>query len=72
MAVEKALSPGPVGIEEEAKAAEALEIEIVNPDMVTLDDGSVEVTIIPGDDNVKGGFDSNIVLAVTNNESASN
>ena len=24
---------------------EALEIEIVNPDMVTLDDGSVEITL---------------------------
>ena len=28
-----------------------LEIEIVNPDMVTLDDGSVEVTLLPGADN---------------------
>ena len=51
MAIEKALSPSPIGIEEEAAAAEALEIEIVNPEMVTLDDGSVEVTIIPGGEN---------------------
>ena len=60
MAIEKALSPSPIGIEEEAAAAEALEIEIVNPDMVTLDDGSVEVTIIPGGDTKKGGFNANI------------
>ena len=59
MAIEKALSPSPIGIEE-AAAAEALEIEIVNPDMVTLDDGSVEVTIIPGGDTKKGGFNANI------------
>ena len=58
MAIEKALTPNP--IEEEAKAAEALEIEIVNPDMVTLDDGSVEVTIVPGGDTGKGGFNANI------------
>jgi len=25
-----------------------LEIEIINPEIVTLDDGSVEITIIPG------------------------
>ena len=60
MAIEKSLSPAPIGIEEEAEAAEALEIEIVNPDMVTLDDGSVEVTIIPGGDTKKGGFNANI------------
>ena len=60
MAIEKALSPSPIGIEEEAAAAEALEIEIVNPEMVTLDDGSVEVTIIPGGDTKKGGFNANI------------
>ena len=60
MAIEKSLSPAPIGIEEESQKAEALEIEIVNPDMVTLDDGSVEVTIIPGGDTKKGGFNANI------------
>ena len=60
MAIEKGLSPAPIGIEEESQEAEALEIEIVNPDMVTLDDGSVEVTIIPGGDTKKGGFNANI------------
>jgi hypothetical protein len=37
-----------------------LEIEIVNPDMVTLDDGSVEITLTPGDDTQEGGFDENL------------
>ena len=58
MAVEKALTPSP--IEEAAKKEDALEIEIVNPEMVTLDDGSVEVTIVPGGDTGKGGFNANI------------
>jgi len=68
MAIEKSLSPAPIGIEEEAEAAEALEIEIVNPDMVTLDDGSVEVTIIPGGDTKKGGFNANIAEEMDEDE----
>ena len=51
MAVEKGLYSAPIGIEEAAlEQEEDLEIEIVNPEMVTLDDGSVEVTIIPDAD----------------------
>ena len=55
----------PLGIEEEAvkngKMPEPdLEIEIVNPDMVTLDDGSVEVTLLPGADKVDDKFESNL------------
>ena len=68
MAIEKALSPSPIGIDEEAATAEALEIEIVNPDMVTLDDGSVEVTIIPGGDTKKGGFNANIAEEMEDEE----
>jgi hypothetical protein len=49
MAVEKGLYAAPLGLEEEAEIEDSdLEIEIVNPDAVTLDDGSMEVTIIPG------------------------
>ena len=51
MAVEKGLYSAPVGIEEESlEQEENLEIEIVNPEMVTLDDGSVEITIVPDAD----------------------
>ena len=51
MAVEKGLYSAPVGIEEESLEQEGdLEIEIVNPEMVTLDDGSIEVTIVPDAD----------------------
>jgi hypothetical protein len=62
MAIEKSLYQAPLGIEE--GEAPELEIEIVNPDMVTLDDGSVEITIIPGelDDEEEGdiAFDANL------------
>ena len=55
----------PLGIEEEVKKngklpEPDLEIEIVNPDMVTLDDGSVEVTLIPGAENDDTEFDANL------------
>ena len=50
MAMEKGLYAAPEGIEAEAVEESALEIEIVNPDAVTLDDGSMEITLIPGGD----------------------
>ena len=59
MAVEKGLFQAPKGVEEDK--TEQLEIEIVNPDMVTLDDGSMEVTIVPDAEGVStGAFDENI------------
>jgi len=50
MAIEKGLYAAPDGLEGELLSEESkeLEIEIVNPEMVTLDDGSVEITLIPG------------------------
>ena len=49
MAIDKGITVAPQGIDEAALEEEAqeLEIEIINPDMVTLDDGSVELTIVP-------------------------
>ena len=48
MAIEKSLYEAPtgMGVLAEAEPSE-LEIEIVNPEMVTLDDGSVEITLYP-------------------------
>ena len=49
MAIEKGIYAAPEGMQGELLPKEQeLEIEIVNPDMVTLDDGSVEITIVPG------------------------
>ena len=60
MAIEKGLYAMPEGIEEETSE---LEIEIVNPEMVTLDDGSVEITIVPDAmeaDIANAPFDANL------------
>ena len=65
MAIEKGLYAAPQSVEEEMPDDEALpegglEIEIVNPDMVTLDDGSVEITLVPGGDDSDMPFDGNL------------
>ena len=58
--MEKGLYQAPLGIESlDEMPEEELEIEIVNPDIVTLDDGSVEITLIPGKD-VDDEFDANL------------
>ena len=67
MAIEKGLYAAPEGLEEEK--GEGLEIEIVDPEMVTLDDGSMEITIIP-DANVGGmtAFDANLAEFLEDNQ----
>ena len=70
MAIEKGLFQAPKGVDEEA--TEQLEIEIVNPDMVTLDDGSMEVTIVPDAKGVgTGAFDENIAENMEEDQLAS-
>ena len=46
--MDKSLSQAPQGLEELASAQPDLSIEIENPESVTLDDGSMEITIVPG------------------------
>jgi hypothetical protein len=46
--IDKSLAQAPKGIEELAMGQPDLSIEIENPDSVTLDDGSMEITIVPG------------------------
>ena len=58
MAIEKSLYAAPEGME--AGDSSELEIEIVDPAMVTLDDGSVEITIIPDDSTGGEDFDANL------------
>ena len=48
MAIDKSLSQAPKGLEELAMGQPDLSIEIENPESVTLDDGSMEITITPG------------------------
>ena len=72
MAIEKGVYAAPEGIDsidledeldgELVDSEVGLEIEIVDPEMVTLSDGSMEITIIPGlEDEDMMGFDSNLV-----------
>ena len=60
MAIEKGLYQAPLGMDEEPTMADAaLSIEIENPDSVTLDDGSMEITITPGKE-VDDEFNDNL------------
>ena len=70
MAIEKGIYAAPEGIEDvEAEEAEVLEgdlsIEIVDPEMVTLSDGSMEITLIPdANETDLMAFDANLVDAL--------
>jgi hypothetical protein len=57
--IDKSLSQAPKGLEELAQAEPDLSIEIENPDSVTLDDGSMEITIVPGKE-VDDKFNANL------------
>ena len=62
MAIEKALSPLPENMQAEGAEVD-LEIEVINPEMVTLDDGSVEIMLVPdagGGKDEEDEFDSNL------------
>ena len=66
MAIEKSLqAEAPEG---ENLTAEALEIEIVDPEMVTLDNGDVEITLIPGEEEDMLDFDANLVEMLDDRE----
>ena len=60
MAIDKSVNQAPQGLEELAKAQPDLSIEIENPDSVTLDDGSMEITIVPGKEVGDDEFNANL------------
>ena len=76
MAIEKGLYAAPEGIDDllegemmEGEIEEALEIEIVDPESITLSDGSMEITLIPdGDEADLMGFDANLAEALDDGE----
>ncbi len=64
--VDKALYQAPVGLDDTEEPE--LEIEIENPEMVTLEDGSVEITIEPeNDEGAEGSFDENLAEVLEDN-----
>jgi hypothetical protein len=45
-----------------------LEIEIVDPEEVTLSDGSVEITLVPGGDDIESKFEDNLAEKLDEDE----
>jgi hypothetical protein len=59
--IDKGLYVAPTGLAGLDAAEPALEIDIVNPEVVTLDDGSVEITLVPGEaEETEVPFDANL------------
>ena len=69
MAIEKGLYAAPLGLDSgldsgldgvEEMDIPDLEIEVIDPEEITLADGSMEITLIPGNDLSSADFDSNL------------
>ena len=63
MAIERSVYQAPEGLENEMMEGSEMEITIVDPEMVTLDDGSVEITLMPEsglEDTMGAPFDANL------------
>jgi hypothetical protein len=58
--IDKSLSQAPQGLEAMAMGQPDLSIEIENPESVTLDDGSMEITIEPGKEVNDEEFNANL------------
>ena len=56
--IDKGLYSAPMGIEEMAQDEAPIEIEIVDPEQVSIHAGPLDITIIPGED--EEGFDRNL------------
>jgi hypothetical protein len=62
MAIDKALNPAPMGLPMNAMLDQepALEIEIEDPESVTIGTGDMEIILEPGDDDEEGEFNENL------------
>jgi hypothetical protein len=71
MAIDKSIFQAPQGMgDEDLPDAEMLEIEIVDPEEVTLSDGSVEITLVPGSDEDDSKFEDNLAEKLDEEELA--
>ena len=71
MAIEPSIYQAPEGMEEEMMESSEMEITVVDPEMVVLDDGSVEITLVPGadaDDIMEAPFDANLAEYIDEGE----
>ena len=73
MAIEKGLYAAPEGLEDsitdmEEMEVPEMEIEIVDPESVTLSDGSMEITIVPGNEVDFSEFGANLAELMEEND----
>jgi len=62
MDIDKALNPAPLGLTGDLLEQEpALEIEIEDPERVTLESGDMEIILEPGNEREDDDFNSNLV-----------
>jgi len=68
--IDKSVYQAPMGLDQDPQNPEttALSIQIENPDSVTLDDGSMEITIIPGKDDANDEFNANLAEEMNEGE----
>ena len=67
--MDKGMYAAPIGLGMDSMEPD-LEIEIENPDAVTLSDGSMEITLEPGDDKEDGDFGANLAEEMDEGELA--
>ena len=67
--MDKGMYAAPIGLGVDSMEPD-LEIEIENPDAVTLSDGSMEITLEPGDDKEDGEFGANLAEEMDEGELA--
>jgi hypothetical protein len=67
--IDKGLYAAPTGLSAlDAEDSDALEIEIENPDSVTLSDGSMEIILRPEDTAEEGSFEENLAESMDEGE----
>ena len=68
--MDKGIYAAPMGLMDSPLMEPDLEIEIENPDAVTLSDGSMEITLEVGDEKEKGEFGANLAEEMDDGELA--
>ena len=68
MAIDKSLYGAPEGIEALAEEETPIEIEIINPEGVSIGIDGVEIDLMPEDENEEEEFDSNLAEHMTEAE----
>lgn len=68
MAVDKALYEAPVGIEDDMMQEDPIEIEIVDPEMVSIDTGDMELTMMAGENDPLMNHSANLAEFLEEND----